>query len=684
MRTASIPALRLARPGDATTSTGTRRVLVVHGDAVERERLLGAVGQLTSFAPVASAAGADDLPAVAADVALVDARAPEVVRELQAMRPPVECVAVTGHDARDTMAALAAGACACVPAGAVAARLATALRDASAGEVRLPRVLSRWLFTQALDGSPAPSMGAQPPAHLVFAPVLDLRLGRLAGVQAVPRFDGRDEDAVLEAAALAGRRAALELDLARSAIAVLERLPRPVFVEVAVSAATLLEHDVASLVPEASGDRIVLGVTRLGGTRDLRPLAAALASLRARGVRVAVDDSGEGLHSLARLAELRPDLLRLPAAVVRDVHRAAARRALVAAAVEVARDLGASVVAEGVGNEAELRALDALGVALGQGPHLGRPAPADQLIHGLLAPAVPAPAAPAALEGLPPAARVSLRRAIPPVFAVLQRELPGTAVALCHHDRDMGRLRLVHVEAGPVEGLEPGWSAPLDDDLAAGLGAGSEAWVPLPLAGAEDAAFVLALAPDRDRFGPAEVELLTAAAEVLASGLRAELGPRPAADAEARLRELGCTDPVTGADNRATFLERLAPHAAGALLLRLGIDDVEGLRRDHGQAATDLVLKTLATHLAEHAAGGTRAGRVATGELAAVLPTRDEVAANRLARRVVDDAQRALAARGVRLGVRARVEPADGASPPGAWLGAPPPTPARGSLDVVA
>jgi EAL domain-containing protein (putative c-di-GMP-specific phosphodiesterase class I) len=102
-------------------------------------------------------------------------------------------------------------------------------------------------------------------------------------------------------------------------------------------------------------------------------LLQALARLRAAGVAIALDDVGSGHSTLRLLLELRPEIVKLDRWMVQGCAADPARRVLIAALVRLASGLGASLVAEGVESEADLRALAAEGVERAQGYLLGRP-----------------------------------------------------------------------------------------------------------------------------------------------------------------------------------------------------------------------------------------------------------------------------------------------------------------------
>ena len=71
---------------------------------------------------------------------------------------------------------------------------------------------------------------------------------------------------------------------------------------------------------------------------------------------------------------VRPDIVKLDRALIRDIHTDPARMALVESFVRFARDVGATVCAEGIETLEELAVIADLDVQWGQGYALARPA----------------------------------------------------------------------------------------------------------------------------------------------------------------------------------------------------------------------------------------------------------------------------------------------------------------------
>ncbi len=123
----------------------------------------------------------------------------------------------------------------------------------------------------------------------------------------------------------------------------------------------------------ADPSRICLEIIKPERNPDRDLLADMVAAHRKRGAQVALDDLSGGPDSLACLELLRPDVAKIDTALTAGIQHSPGRRALVAAVVACAHELGAKVVAEGVERVDEFKAMAELGVDLGQGFYFGQP-----------------------------------------------------------------------------------------------------------------------------------------------------------------------------------------------------------------------------------------------------------------------------------------------------------------------
>jgi EAL domain-containing protein (putative c-di-GMP-specific phosphodiesterase class I) len=123
---------------------------------------------------------------------------------------------------------------------------------------------------------------------------------------------------------------------------------------------------------------LVMELTEHHALADIARAADALASLRAKGVRIALDDFGTGHSSLAWLARLPVDAVKIDQSFVARIVDAGPERTIVIAVLALAREFGLSVIAEGVETDAQRSALAARGCEFGQGRLYAMPLPAEE------------------------------------------------------------------------------------------------------------------------------------------------------------------------------------------------------------------------------------------------------------------------------------------------------------------
>lgn len=120
-------------------------------------------------------------------------------------------------------------------------------------------------------------------------------------------------------------------------------------------------------------DRIIFEITEVEQVVDHAHLRGIVREYQRQGFLTAIDDFGAGYSGLNRLADLRTDLIKLDMAVVRGIDRDVGRQAIVRGVLQVCRDLGIGVIAEGVETPEELRALRDFGITRFQGFLFARP-----------------------------------------------------------------------------------------------------------------------------------------------------------------------------------------------------------------------------------------------------------------------------------------------------------------------
>jgi EAL domain-containing protein (putative c-di-GMP-specific phosphodiesterase class I) len=120
-------------------------------------------------------------------------------------------------------------------------------------------------------------------------------------------------------------------------------------------------------------EHIIFEVTESERVVDPAHLINIFREYRKSGLWTAIDDFGAGHAGLTLLAAFQPELLKLDMELIRDIDLRPAARRIVQAVVEVCRDLGIVVVAEGIETGAECSVLVDLGIELFQGYLFARP-----------------------------------------------------------------------------------------------------------------------------------------------------------------------------------------------------------------------------------------------------------------------------------------------------------------------
>lgn len=104
-----------------------------------------------------------------------------------------------------------------------------------------------------------------------------------------------------------------------------------------------------------------------------------LSHLHAMGLRISIDDFGTGYSSLAYLTKLPVDELKIDQSFVSNMNKSSTDEVIVRSTIELAHNLGMSVVAEGVENKETRDHLEMLGCDVGQGYFFSCPLPSNEL-----------------------------------------------------------------------------------------------------------------------------------------------------------------------------------------------------------------------------------------------------------------------------------------------------------------
>ena len=241
--------------------------------------------------------------------------------------------------------------------------MASSIRSAPAATLRRLAHLQRLL-----------EPGAVKPVYQPIVRATDLEPIGYEGLARFPYADGLSSmspEVTLAAAGEVGLRADLEVACwAAMATAGSPPAGRLLFVNISPGA---LRHPGLFTLADQLPSRLVIEITEQTDIADYAELREQLQPWLARGAQIAIDDTGAGYASLEHVVELRPDFLKLTRGLVADIDKDPNRQALLRALGAFAREVGATIVAEGVEREAELEVLRESEIDYAQGWLFGRP-----------------------------------------------------------------------------------------------------------------------------------------------------------------------------------------------------------------------------------------------------------------------------------------------------------------------
>ncbi|MFL5946673.1 MAG: EAL domain-containing protein [Gaiellaceae bacterium] len=380
------------------------RVLVAEDEPSVRAALVGLIRAEPTLDLVAEVANAvDAIEAAAAhepDVAVIDVRMPggggaAAVRGIKRRSPDTRMLAFSAVDDRATvLEMLEAGVVGYLVKGSSIESIVESIQQAAAGQGSLSVEVTGDVIEELVgqlsvrrraedrrrtrEGRVRKAIDSEGALGVVFQPICDLATGKTVGAEALARFHlapARPPDRWFAEAGEVGLRRELELTALDHALGQLSELPRGLFLSVNISPATLRGASLRRALRSVEARRVVIEVTEHMPVEDYDALNDAIDRVRALGVRLAIDDAGAGFASLRHILRLAPDFVKLDRTLIDGIERDRSHQALAAGLISFANKIDATIVAEGIERDAQLRALRELGVSRGQGFLLARPAP---------------------------------------------------------------------------------------------------------------------------------------------------------------------------------------------------------------------------------------------------------------------------------------------------------------------
>ena len=239
---------------------------------------------------------------------------------------------------------------------------------------------------------------------LVFQPLFDLEPYRLSGFEALARWVHPERgpippDVFITLAEESGHIEALTAWVVDQAVGQMAAwraaglCAQPLDMHVNISGRDLGHAGLVPMVREVllrhglPASQLTLEITETTLMGKLSVALGALHALRKVGVKFSIDDFGTGYSSLAYLSTLPIDSLKIDRSFVMGMDKSAQNVEIVRAVVNLGRSLGKKIVAEGIETVAQLAAVKAMGVHVGQGYLLSHPLRADQVAPLLRQPA---------------------------------------------------------------------------------------------------------------------------------------------------------------------------------------------------------------------------------------------------------------------------------------------------------
>jgi diguanylate cyclase (GGDEF)-like protein len=229
---------------------------------------------------------------------------------------------------------------------------------------------------------------------LAFEPQLDVRSGKIGGLECVLRWKDEElgqvsESKTQEAADTAGLVREVTWWAFNNALrqcAEFARAGLQVPIGLKVSANSLMQPDFPEFVGRAlrtwnvPPKQLVIEIHESALAGGGEQVKQVLARLKSHGLRLGINGFGTGSSALSNLAQLPLDEMTLAATFVSEMRRAGPYAKIVRSLVQLGKDLGLRVVAQGVEDAETALALTTLGCERIQGGHVSPPLAAHEIV----------------------------------------------------------------------------------------------------------------------------------------------------------------------------------------------------------------------------------------------------------------------------------------------------------------
>ena len=230
--------------------------------------------------------------------------------------------------------------------------------------------------------------------RIEYQPIVDAKSGALECLEALLRWDHPDLGLIAPEVfiPLAEERALIQklgLWVLRKSCRDAAAWGRPVTLCVNVSPLQFLEEDLAQRIEMVLAEtgldprRLEIEVTESALLINPQLALRIFTNLKTLGVRVSLDDFGTGFSSLSYFRMFPFDKVKIDQSFVADIVGRSSRE-IIRSVIELCRNLGIIVVAEGVEKQDQLRSLRDMGCTQLQGFLIGRPKPIEYYERSLV------------------------------------------------------------------------------------------------------------------------------------------------------------------------------------------------------------------------------------------------------------------------------------------------------------
>mgnify|MGYP000594290695 CR=1 FL=1 len=218
---------------------------------------------------------------------------------------------------------------------------------------------------------------------LFFQPQVDLKTREVVGYEALlrwfdPTFGYVSPEKCLEIADFYRLTNDFNRWLIVQAVAGLQEISQHRHIAINLCAASLtleLAHDLLHALLKAKCDpsRLHIEITEHKAPKSFKELASTVAWMHNQGMRVALDDFGTGHATVRYLTYVDFDMIKIDKSYIQDIDKDRTKREILSHTLSLISASGASVLAEGVENEAEVAVLEDFNIPYAQGYLFGRP-----------------------------------------------------------------------------------------------------------------------------------------------------------------------------------------------------------------------------------------------------------------------------------------------------------------------